>query len=186
MKTNGIELMGVLAVSFAVLLHPCGAAVSELAFADWHSVQWALGQVETGANSEERSSSDYVRGSRGEVSRYQILPTLWNQRTDSRHFSDPTRAWLIARGILAERIDWFHYKTGREPNAFDLYAMWNAPSQYQKVGFRSAKLNKRVAERAHRFANLVNSSITRKALRKHAKLNIATAAADNQTALVSR
>jgi hypothetical protein len=122
---------------------------------DLRSVKWALGQVETGADCEGPCAADYVRGRHLEVSRYQIRLELWHQHTKSKDYANPARAWEIAHTILAERARSFRARSGREPTAFDLYVMWNAPTHYQQAGFRPGRVKGVIAERARRFANLV-------------------------------
>jgi len=45
--------------------------------------------------------------------------------------------------------------TGQSPAAFDIYVLWNAPGQFQQVGYQQKRISRVVAERATRFANLV-------------------------------
>ena len=99
----------------------------------------ALGMLETGNN-------DHARGRRGEVSRYQILPRLWQQYGHGNPF-DPRNARDAVSRIMRRRILQFERLRHCAPTNFDYYVMWNAPAQ---VGHPDAT----VADRAQRFANL--------------------------------
>jgi len=96
----------------------------------------ALSMLETGDN-------DRVVGRRGEISRYQILPSEW-RRYGAGNPQSVTAATQAVRRIMAARV-------GRRCCAaltnFDFYVLWNAPAQ---VGHPSSV----VRERAQRFANL--------------------------------
>ena len=118
-------------------------------------VKWALGQVESGANRIGFCSSDLKRGRHREVSRYQIRPEVWARETRSRDYTNPELAWGIAERILTHRAQWFQSRTGRSPSPFDLYLIWNAPGYYEEVGFHPARVKPLLADRARRFANLL-------------------------------
>jgi hypothetical protein len=125
-----------------------GLEVSILAAAP---VQWALAQIESG----HYRNPDTAKGSSGEVSRFQIMPSVWKTYSKSRNYSNPILAWNVAHQILEERESWFVRATGRRPTAFDLYVMWNKPGLYEKVGFNPRRLPQKVREVANRFENLV-------------------------------
>ena len=144
--------------SAVLLIHWDLWASPDLCGSDLRSIKWALAQVETGATQEGPCVADHFRGKHREVSRYQVLPALWHRRTSSTDYANPTLAWQITEGILAERVRWFQTATGREPVAFDLYVMWNAPGHYHAVGFQVPRLSRVVADRARRFANLVDAA----------------------------
>lgn len=120
-------------------------------------IKWALAHIESGAIDDARCKADYMRGTHREVSRYQVLPALWHNHTASADYANPTLAWNVARQILKERTEWFRRKTGRQPGAFDLYVMWNAPGHYHKMAFKAHRVSPVVAERARRFAALMES-----------------------------
>lgn len=103
--------------------------------------------------------ADLKRGTRGEVSRFQILPQIWKDYSKSRDYTNPYTAREVARKILIDRDKWFRDSTGHPPTNFDLYVMWNAPGHYASVGFKKKKLHPEISEKAQRFANLVESSI---------------------------
>lgn len=136
-------VLGILAILFA------GTARSEAL-----ELKFALGQIESGASKPTRHAADAKVGTRREVSRYQILPTVWRKYSTSRDYQDPTVAWEVTERILLDRYNWFRNATGREWDATDLYIMWNAPGVYEKANWDRRKVSRVVLERAERFANL--------------------------------
>ena len=114
------------------------------------AVQMALAQIETGHSAKP----DVIRGTSGEVSRFQVLPSVWKAYSSSGQYSNPDVAWSIAKQILAERSAEFVEDTGRAPTPFDLYALWNKPELYAKAGHNPRKLPKKLQVRAARFENL--------------------------------
>jgi hypothetical protein len=123
--------------------------------ADAMPLREALGHFESGATTPTRSAADAKVGSRREVSRFQILPQVWRQYSQSPQYRDPEAAWAVAEKVLTERHVWFTKATGREWDAVDLYIMWNAPAVYEKAHWERSKVSKVVLERAQRFANLL-------------------------------
>jgi hypothetical protein len=92
----------------------------------------------------ESANSDAAVGRVGEITRYQIRPELWpggNPR-------DAHAALLIAQRIMTARIAAFQQSHRRAPSDFEFYVLWNAPGQINHP-------HRAVAERAHRFVNLV-------------------------------
>ena len=122
-----------LAALFLFVTNVAGLQAEEL---DWRAIRDALAQVETGGNPN-------VVGRAGERGAWQIHPNV-SHRTD----------WTAARRILEERLDWFRRRSGRTPDAFDVYALWNAPGQYSQNHFRPEGLSKVVQDRCERFRNL--------------------------------
>jgi hypothetical protein len=97
----------------------------------------ALSMLESGNN-------DYAVGQRGEVSRFQILPTLWPG-------GDPQNrqeALAAAKEIMQVRLNRFEKTHKRSATDFEFYVLWNAPWQANHP-------SKAVSDRAERFANLV-------------------------------
>ena len=97
----------------------------------------ALSMIESG-------NDDQAIGSVGEVSRFQIRPTLW----PGGNPGNANLALGVARKIMNKRITKFEQTHNRPPTDFEFYVLWNAPQQVNHP-------RKVVAERAHRFANLV-------------------------------
>jgi len=112
------------------------------------SIREALGMIESG-------NDDHAVGSAGEISRYQIKKNIWRMYSSSSRFWDMNEAWSIAEKVLATRIDEYQRLTGHPPSPFDVYVLWNAPGQFQSVGFEQKRISRVVAERATRFGNLV-------------------------------
>ena len=102
----------------------------------------ALSMIETGVD-------DYMVGSAGEISRYQILKSEWHNVTNSTRYTDPQTARAVTLRLLEKRVQGFQNSFNRIPTDFELYALWNAPGQVMQ-----RRVSRRVAERCHRFANL--------------------------------
>ena len=112
------------------------------------SIRDALGAIESG-------DDDHAVGYAGEVSRYQIKKNIWRAYSSSSRFWDKNEAWRIVEQVLAVRVDAYRRHTGHAPAAFDIYVLWNAPGQFQRVGYQQRRISRVVAERATRFTNLV-------------------------------
>lgn len=101
----------------------------------------ALAMLESGNN-------DFAIGTHGEISRYQILPSVavaYNRRL--KHFQNRTFALSITRRIMASRCHAFSMDFNCLPTDFQFYILWNAPGE---ISYPS----KKVIARAQRFANL--------------------------------
>jgi hypothetical protein len=100
--------------------------------------RWAaLSMIESGDN-------DDAIGTCGEISRFQIRRDLWPG-------GDPQNAQVAlaaAQQIMHPRLDRFQQGHQREATDFEFYVLWNAPWQADHPSVA-------VAERARRFANLV-------------------------------
>ena len=103
----------------------------------------------------ESGNDDRAVGSAGEISRFQIKKNIWSAHSSSPNYCDQNEAWRIAEKVLTARIEDYHRHTGQLPAAFDIYVLWNAPGQFQRVGYQKKRISRVVAERAERFANLV-------------------------------
>jgi hypothetical protein len=97
----------------------------------------ALSMLESGDN-------DDATGPGGEISRFQIRRELWSGGNPH----DTKTALAVAQEIMRPRLDDFQRTHKRAASDFEFYVLWNAPSQVDHP--RSP-----VAERARRFANLV-------------------------------
>jgi hypothetical protein len=102
----------------------------------------ALSMLESGDN-------DNATGRDGEVSRFQIQSALWPGGDPH----DPKTALAAAQGIMGPRLEKFERDCKRQPTDFEFYVLWNAPRDIKHP-------SSPVAERAHRFANLVEGSET--------------------------
>ena len=129
--------------SLIVLLAVCAFIPSAHAMERWA----ALSMIESG-------NDDQAIGSLGEVSRYQIRPKLW----PGGNPQNATEALGAAKGIMQPRLAKFEHSHNRMPTDFEFYVLWNAPQEVTHPC-------KAVAERAHRFANLVQRKDVRLASR---------------------
>jgi hypothetical protein len=114
----------------------------------------ALAMIETGATSPAAGDADHVVGGSGEISRFQIMPSVWKSYTRSRRHTDPEVAWNVTRRILADRVGSFEKATGRAPEPVEVYLLWNKPGHFEGVGYRLDKVSKTYRDRAERFQNL--------------------------------
>ena len=111
--------------------------------------RYALSMIETGGDDREI-------GSAGEVSRYQIMPSVWRRYSDSRSYHDPETSLEVAQQHWSALYDSFKQQAHRKPTDFDMYVLWNNHyGYYAKRGFDPARLNAVVSERAQRYVNLV-------------------------------
>ena len=116
----------------------------------------ALSMIESGDN-------DAAVGRAGEVSRFQIMPSIWAHYSGSRAFRDCRVARDVAARHLSELTSWFQNRAGRPASDFDVYVLWNAgPTYYTKVGFKTSRVHPVVCERASRYARLRSSTPTRR------------------------
>lgn len=110
----------------------------------------ALGMIESGNN-------DRARGVAGEVSRFQIHPSVWKAYTRSKAYQDPQVAAQVAERHWHFLARYFYSRTDRVPTDFDMYVLWNTRwGYYRRRGFDPDRVDPRIAARAVRFANLVN------------------------------
>jgi hypothetical protein len=117
----------------------------------------ALAEFESGARRPEQGAADFAIGARQEISRFQILPSLWRSHSTNDSFSDPEVAWTVAEKILHERETEFRHATGREWDGIDLFLMWNAPGAYRRANWDRTAVSRAVRERAERFANVLQA-----------------------------
>jgi hypothetical protein len=119
-----------------LLLAAVAAPVSAFGMDRWS----ALSMIESGDN-------DRAVGSRGEVSRFQILPNLW-PGGNPRDFQT---ALTAAHEIMNRRLNRFRSQHRRDATDTEFYILWNAPWQVDHP-------SPVVQNRAYRFANLVQRS----------------------------
>lgn len=111
--------------------------------------QYALGMIETG-------NDDREIGGAGEISRYQIMPSVWRHYSDSLSYRDPQVSLTVARHHWAALYNSFKDQAHREPTDFDMYVLWNTHyGYYASKGFNPNRLAASVRERAQRYVNLV-------------------------------
>jgi hypothetical protein len=102
----------------------------------------ALSMIESGNN-------DHMVGRAGEISRYQIIKSEWHSVTKSAQYTDRETARVVTLRLMEKRVQNFVASFNRPPTNFELYGLWNAPSQVMQ-----GRISRRVAERCQRFANL--------------------------------
>ena len=111
----------------------------------------ALGMIETGNRDDEI-------GGAGEVSRYQIMPSVWRQYSHSQNYRNPNVSLTVAQKHWARLYVGFIKQAHREPNDFDMYVLWNTHyGYYASKGFNPNRLAASVRDRAQRYVNLVQS-----------------------------
>jgi hypothetical protein len=116
--------------------------------------QFALSMIETGIDDREV-------GRAGEVSRYQIMPSVWRHYSSSHSYRNPEVALEVARQHWAALYDSFKRRAHREPSDFDMYVLWNTRfGYYASRGFNPRRLQAIVRDRAKRFVNLVELGAT--------------------------
>jgi hypothetical protein len=111
---------------------------------------FALGMIETG-------NDDREVGGLGEISRYQIHPAVWKAYSSSRDYRNPVVALHVAERHWNYLAGYFREKSGREPDDFDMYVLWNTRfGYYARRNFDRHQIFRVVQDRAQRFVNLVN------------------------------
>jgi hypothetical protein len=113
---------------------------------------YALGMIETG-------NEDDAVGGAGEVSRYQIMPSVWQHYNSSSQYRDPKLSRQVAREHWTTLYDYFKRQAGREPGDFDMYVLWNTrQGYYAGRKFDPARLSAVIRDRAQRFTNLLGEA----------------------------
>jgi hypothetical protein len=102
-----------------------------------------LGQIESG-------NDDRAPGAAGEVSRFQILPSVWRQYTSLplSAASNPFTALNVARAIMEDRASRILHTQLSALNPQQFYLLWHRPGRV--VNPRPLEL-----DRAQRFENLI-------------------------------
>jgi len=140
--------------SVGVFVTVCGLSALHAA-AVLPGTREALAELETGAKTPVRCSGDYAVGAAKEISRFQILPSVWREYSGENTYRNPNAAWLVTARILRDREAEFRRATGRQWDSVDLYIMWNAPGVYRRAKWDRAKVSPVVMERAKRFESLM-------------------------------
>jgi|SRR5437773_7238424 len=113
-------------------------------------LSFALGMIESG-------NDDHGIGRAGEVSRYQIHPSVWKAYSLSTDYRNPEVSAQVARQHWNHLTNYFREYAGREPTPFDMYVLWNTRfGHYARKGFDPARLSTLIRGRAQRFVNLLN------------------------------
>jgi hypothetical protein len=110
----------------------------------------ALGMIETG-------NDDRAVGALGEVSRYQLSPSVWKSYSKSTDYRNPEVSLRVARQHWNYLAAYFKEKTSRIPTDYDMYVMWNTRlGYYARKNFSQQQICAVVQDRAQRFVNLIN------------------------------
>ena len=113
----------------------------------------ALADIESGGN-------DRAVGKKGEVSAFQILPSMWKSYSESPctpyHTQRKDKSICVARKINSNNTMTYKKDTGQMPQVFDMYVMWNyGVTKYRKLKYDRTKLPKQIKDRATRFLNIL-------------------------------
>ena len=111
---------------------------------------FALGMIETG-------NDDRAIGRAGEISRYQLSPSVWKNYSKSLDYQNPSVSVWVVRQHWIYLAAYFQEKTGHAPDDYDMYVLWNTRyGYYAHKGFSRQHISPIVQDRAQRFVNLVN------------------------------
>lgn len=120
------------------------------------AVTFAHGSELTALRMIESGDNPRARGSKGERTAYQILPSTWKQyadkgmRYDTRHHADE-----VASRILCAQRTAFFTVARRQPARAEVYAMWNLGfAGFKRRGFDLARCPHVTQDAAMRFAAL--------------------------------
>jgi hypothetical protein len=109
----------------------------------------------------ESGGEDRAIGRAREVSRYQIMPSLWRRTLAENHWHgsphDPKLARRVALDILERRVKRFAEATRRPPCLEEVYALWTAPGLLAARGWQWQRLPPKIKERCIRFNNLYSA-----------------------------
>lgn len=106
----------------------------------------------------ESNDNDKAKGRHGELSRYQLKPSVWKQhfpdKKDQRHIPAEARrcakahlCWLEIQLCRAKRV--------KDPDPRDVYAAWNLGLEaFSRRDYNFDRLPDTIKQRADRFANL--------------------------------
>lgn len=108
---------------------------------------FALGEIESGNN-------DAAVGASGEVSRYQIMPAVWQQytRLPVGAARNPFTARNVAQAVMEARARFYLQKESSNLSPQQFYILWHRPAVFMKHGRCVTWVE---FDRAVRFENLV-------------------------------
>jgi hypothetical protein len=101
----------------------------------------------------ETQDNDSAIGKSGEISRYQITPSVWRRATKLPLLEavNPFTAKNVATAVWEARISHFIRLNNLQPTDFEAYALWSRPAVYFTA---NRHLTKKEAFRCQCFANL--------------------------------
>lgn len=86
---------------------------------------WALGQLESGGD-------DGAVGLKGEISRWQVMPKLWQENApgtcDPRHAAE---AIVVVKKIWQARVNQFEKVHQKTPSLEELALLWHSPKHVE-------------------------------------------------------
>ena len=85
----------------------------------------ALSAVESGHN-------DRAIGPRGEVSRFQVLPSIWKRSGGRTNPADRSNAQRVAALVMRPRVDSFVKTHQRAPSSQEWYLLWHCPARVMR------------------------------------------------------
>lgn len=94
----------------------------------------ALARLESGTAAKP-DGDDLARGRRDEVSRYQMLPSVWTRRFGKwspPDFRNPVTALSVAYDEQLDRTIAFQRRRGRPPTDFEWALLWHCPARVFK------------------------------------------------------
>jgi hypothetical protein len=103
----------------------------------------ALSQIESG-------DRDDAIGACGEVSRWQVLQSVWMEYAKDENPKVSSEAVVVVNRIINDRINHFTQRYHRQPTDEEYYLLW-----HRHARVLNPRINEK--ERAERFANLVRS-----------------------------
>lgn len=109
----------------------------------------ALAEIESGRN-------DKAVGKCGEVSRWQILPAVWEQyRKPGMKPCNAKDAMVVAWNHYGDLGDGFILKTSRKPTETDMLILWRLGVKgYSRLNFNPARVSKLDKKRIRDFRRL--------------------------------
>jgi len=111
----------------------------------------ALSMLESGDN-------DKAVGAFGEVSRYQMTPSVWKKYSNvTLRPTDPIDAEIVAGYVMQDRCADYENIFGRHPNDFAWYLLWHRPAVI--ISHNTRHITRAELDRAKRFANLCTVNI---------------------------
>jgi hypothetical protein len=101
----------------------------------------------------ESQNNDHAIGRQREVSRYQILPTFWEQANVIWRPTDAATARIVVNWIMQTRCSTFQARYHRAPDDFEYYILWHRPACL--IGRPIPRhITSAESDRGRRFANL--------------------------------
>lgn len=118
-----------------------------------------MGMILATLGETESNNRDTAKGRSGEISRYQIMPSVWIKYAPSplkqADATNPIKSKTVATSIILDRCARFKLLKGRDPTPFELYALWHRPAEAYSGRYKPA-----TRTRSQRFENLYFQLLT--------------------------